>query len=93
MHKRLVVLLCLALAPAALLPAAAEAARLYVVRGEEAGLSLDAAVAQVQRETGGRVLSADADRRGGRTVYRIKVLTPSGHVRVYLIDARSGERL
>jgi len=54
------------------------------------GVSLNDAVRQVQRETGGRVLSADTQRQGGRTVHRIKVLTPSGHVRVYTIDAQSG---
>jgi len=54
------------------------------------GISLNEAVRQVQRDTGGRVLSADTHRQGGRTVHRIKVLTPSGHVRVYNVDAQSG---
>lgn len=58
--------------------------------GDNGGISLNQAVRQVQRETGGRVLSADTQRQGGRTVHRIKVLTPSGHVRVYNIDAQSG---
>ena len=40
--------------------------------------SLNDAVQQVQRETGGRVLSADTVNQGGHTVHRIKVLTPSG---------------
>lgn len=52
------------------------------------GLSLDDAVRQVQNETGGRVLSADPVDGG----YRIKVLLPSGHVRVIVVDARSGAR-
>lgn len=65
---------------------------LHVARrgGEERGMSLNEAVRQVQRDTGGRVLSADTLRQGGRAVHRIKVLTPSGHVRVYNIDAQSG---
>jgi uncharacterized membrane protein YkoI len=50
------------------------------------GLSLDEAVARVQRDTGGRVLSADA-RDGG---YRIKVLLRDGSVRVVNVDAQSG---
>ena len=50
------------------------------------GISLDEAVARVRRETGGRVLSAEA--RDSR--YRIKVLMPNGAVRVVSVDARSG---
>ena len=61
--------------------------------GGDAGISLNEAVQQVRRETGGRVLSADESSQDGRRVYRIKVLTPSGHVRVYVIDAQSGARL
>lgn len=58
-------------------------------RGGEDGMSLNQAVQQVQRETGGRVLSADTVNQGGRAVHRIKVLTPSGQVRVMTIDAQS----
>jgi uncharacterized membrane protein YkoI len=54
--------------------------------------SLHEAVQQVQRETGGRVLSADTVNQGGRTVHRIKVLTPSGQVRIVTIDAQSKGR-
>ena len=54
-----------------------------------AGVSLDAAVARVQRETGGRVLSATTVQQNGHRVHRIKVLLPSGKVRVYQVDAGS----
>lgn len=54
------------------------------------GISLDEAVARVRRETGGRVLSAEARDRRGSTTYRIKVLMPNGAVRVVNVDARSG---
>ena len=54
------------------------------------GLSLEQAAARVQRQTGGRILSADALNRKGRVVYRIKVLMPSGHVRIFRVDAESG---
>ena len=54
------------------------------------GISLDEAVARVRRETGGRVLSAEARDRRGDTTYRIKVLLPNGAVRVYNVDSRSG---
>ena len=60
--------------------------------GGETGVSLNDAVQQVQRETGGRVLSADTVNQGGRTVHRIKVLTPSGQVRIVTIDAQSSGR-
>lgn len=76
-------------------PATAAAGHLPLLvarRGGEAGMSLNEAVRQVQRETGGRVLSADTVSQGGRTVHRIKVLTPAGQVRVVTIDAQSGAR-
>ena len=76
-------------------PPAAEAGMhspLHLARrnSENGGISLNEAVRRVQHDTGGRVLSAETQQQGGRTVHRIKVLTPSGHVRVYSIDAQSG---
>lgn len=56
-------------------------------------LTLEQAVAKVQRETGGKVLSADPRKFGRHTEYRIKVLDPDGHVRVVAVPAevpRSG---
>jgi uncharacterized membrane protein YkoI len=52
------------------------------------GLTLDQAVRKVQRETGGRILAADAVLSAGGPVYRIKVLLPSGRVKVIQVDAR-----
>ncbi len=46
------------------------------------GQSLDEAVRRVERETGGRILSAETIRAGEREIHRIKVLTPDGRVRV-----------
>jgi hypothetical protein len=60
--------------------------------GDETRLSLNEAVRQVKRETGGRVLSAETVRQKGRELHRIKVLTPSGQVRVVVIDAQSRGR-
>lgn len=96
MLKALITLL-LAVAPVALphvanAETAGFAPLLVARRGGEAGISLDQAVQQVRQETGGRVLSADSVRQGDRLVHRIKVLTPSGHVRVYTIDAQAGRR-
>jgi len=56
--------------------------------GGDAGVSLNEAVQQVKRNTGGRVLSADTVHRNGRRVHRIKVLTPSGQVRIVSVDAQ-----
>lgn len=46
-------------------------------------------VRQVERD-GGRVLQAEPMQRGGREVYRLKVLTPEGRVRV--LDDPRGAR-
>lgn len=47
-------------------------------------------MSRVRRETGGRVLSAEARDKRGTTNYQIKVLMPNGAVRVYHVDALSG---
>ena len=49
---------------------------------------LDQAVRSVEQRTGGQVLSADRRRVDGQPKYRIKVLSPSGRVRIIYIDAR-----
>ena len=49
----------------------------------------EAAVA-AQRVASGRVLSVDKAEAGKRPVWRVKVLTSQGEVRVILIDAASG---
>lgn len=54
-----------------------------------ADLSRDDAAAAAQRQTNGRVLSVD---RSG-AVWRVKVVTAKGEVRVVLIDAASGRPL
>lgn len=59
---------------------------------ESEGVSLDQAVAQVQAETGGRVLAAEVTSIDGRTTYRIKVLLQSGRVKIYYVDAVSGQK-
>ena len=50
-------------------------------------LSLQDAVAKVERETHGKVLSAETKHNGRQTVYRIKVLTRDGQVRVIEVPA------
>ena len=44
--------------------------------------NLPSSVRRVERETGGRVLSAERRHQSGREVNRIKVYTPEGRVRV-----------
>lgn len=51
------------------------------------GVSLEQAVRQVKRQTGGRILTAETVVENGRRVHRIKVLLPNGHVKVRYIEA------
>ena len=53
--------------------------------------TLDQAVLAVQQETSGKVLSAESRRIGRRLEYRIKVLTPDGHVKVMAVSSESGK--
>ncbi len=70
-------LICAALLAAAGLPAWADVSR-------------DDAAALAQRETGGRVLAVERAESGGRAVWRVKVVTARGDVRVILVDVASG---
>ncbi len=63
------------------------AALLAVTGAHAMGLSLQDAVAKVERENHGKVLSAETKHNGKRTVYRIKVLTHDGQVRVIEVPA------
>jgi uncharacterized membrane protein YkoI len=77
---RLLVNLTCALLLAAAAPAWADASR-------------DDAAAIAQRVSGGRVLTVERAQAGNRPVWRVKVVTPSGDVRVILVDAASGRPL
>jgi len=59
----------------------------FAVAAHARELSAQEAVAQVQRETNGKVLSVQTLTIGKRKVYRIKVLTHDGQVRVVQIQA------
>jgi hypothetical protein len=54
-------------------------------------VTLDQAVLRVQHDTGGKVLSAEARGIGRRQEYRIKVLTPDGHVKVMVISSEASK--
>lgn len=71
-------IVCAAMLAATALPASAAVGR-------------DAAAAIAQRATGGRVLAVDQADAGGRAVWRVKVLTPRGEVRVLLVDVATGQ--
>jgi len=49
---------------------------------------LDQAVRSVEKRTGGQVLSAEKRRVDGQQKYRIKVLSPTGRVRIIYIAAQ-----
>ena len=59
----------------------------------ERGQGLPDSVRRVERQTGGEVLRAEPMQRDGREVYRLKVLTADGRVRVVQDDpGKSRER-
>ncbi len=49
---------------------------------------LPESVARIERETGGKVLQVKSIQRGDREIFRMKVLTPEGRVRVMHDDPR-----
>jgi len=57
-----------------------------------ADVSRDEAAAMAQRETGGRVLSVERADVDGRPMWRVKVVTPRGEVRVVMVEAGGGSR-
>ena len=48
--------------------------------------SLEQAVKDIKKKTGGRVLSAKTIKLKGKPVHRIKVLMPSNKIRIFHID-------
>ena len=54
-------------------------------------VTLDQAVLKVQNDTDGKVLSAESRGVGRRLEYRIKVLTPQGHVKVMVISSEASK--
>ena len=56
-----------------------------------ADLSRDEAAAVAQRASGGRVLSVEKSEYSGQPVWRVKVVTPAGEVRVIQVDVAIGQ--
>ncbi|MET0935162.1 MAG: hypothetical protein ABWX83_04190 [Luteibacter sp.] len=64
-------------------------------QADDQSMTLEQAVSKVQKETGGKVLSADTRlvERGRITEYRVKVLTLDGHVRVVPVRTETAKPL
>ncbi len=75
---RHIALLALLFALALLAPTLAHAQR---------AVSLRDAVEQIERKTGGKILAANRVRVGQSKMFRIKVLTADGRVRVFQVPA------
>ncbi|WP_426700916.1 PepSY domain-containing protein [Rhodanobacter sp. Col0626] len=60
-------------------------------QSSESTVTLDQAVLKVQQDTDGKVLSAEQRGVGRRQEYRIKVLTPEGHVKVMVVSSEPGK--
>ena len=58
---------------------------------KQSGFMLPESVRRVERQTGGEVLRAEPMQRDGREVYRLKVLTADGRVRVVQDDPNAGQ--
>lgn len=69
------------------------AAALAAVLPAWADVSRDDAAAIAQRMTQGRVLAVERADAGNRPVWRVKVVTPAGDVRVVLVDVATGRPL
>ena len=54
-------------------------------------ITLQQAIDKVEHETNGKVLSAETKHYGKHTIYRIKVLTRSGQVRVIEVPAEQAD--
>ena len=69
------------------------AAALAAVLPAWADVSRDDAAAIAQRVSQGRVLAVERAESGNRPVWRVKVVTPAGDVRVVLVDVATGRPL
>ncbi len=81
----------LAISLAMLMPlaptSAAEKERIILA---QAGLTAQDAAELVQARVGGQVLAVEPIQSDGRLVYRVKVLTRKGAVRIFYVDASTG---
>ena len=66
---------------------------LAVATAAWADVSRDDAAAIAQRASNGRVLAVERAESGGKPVWRVKVLTSRGDVRVILVDVATGRTM
>ena len=67
-------------------------AALFAAAAAWAGqVTLQQAIDKVEHETHGKVLSAETKHYGKHTIYRIKVLTKNGQVRVIEVPAEQSD--
>jgi uncharacterized membrane protein YkoI len=57
----------------------------------DSAISLDEAIALVRDESGGKVLRAETKGKDQHVVHEIRILTEDGHVRTYVVDAKTGK--
>jgi uncharacterized membrane protein YkoI len=57
----------------------------------QAALTAEDAAELVRARVGGRVLSVKPIQSDGRLVYRVKVLTRKGAIRIFYVDANTGD--
>ena len=69
------------------------AAALAAVLPAWADVSRDDAAAIALRVSQGRVLAVERAEAGNRPVWRVKVVTPAGDVRIVLVDVATGRPL
>ncbi|MFT3790329.1 MAG: hypothetical protein QM741_04465 [Rudaea sp.] len=65
------------------------AAFAFASHDAHAALTMQEAIAKVQHESGGKVLSAETKMQGHKTIYRIKVLTRDGQVKIIEVPAEN----
>ncbi|MEL7539131.1 MAG: hypothetical protein AAFZ58_14020 [Pseudomonadota bacterium] len=64
-------------------------AEAQTVLAQSNGPTLEQAIKQVQRQYGGRIVSANTVVQGGREVHVIRVLTAEGNVKTVRVQGRS----
>ena len=63
----------------------------FAAASADAAASLQDAINKVERDTHAKVLSAETKHYGKHTIYRIKVLTRDGQVRVIEVPAEQSD--
>lgn len=66
-------------------PSYGQAHLLFAQSGKQ---SLNDATQSIKQKTGGRILSTKTVKSNGQTIYKIKVLLPSGKVQTFKVSAQ-----